>query len=232
MNEGKFTIDAEKIRKDQKMMKIVKLVIVLIVLFLIFSYLVIGFVYNSGNFTITLDDNLYYDKGLIITDDIHYKTYRSKLDAQTVDAFDNISEGWLAADLADHPGGSHNGENYMAYTFYIENVGEKVTDYYTEIVIDDVIKNVDEAVRIRVYKDGEYVTYAKASASGEPEEGTVAFESDKLVASDHVEDFGPDDTLKYTVVIWLEGTDPECTNNIIGGEIKMQMKFNSELVEK
>ncbi len=232
MDEGKFTIDADKIRKDKRNIKIVKLVIVLIILFLIFSYLVIGFVYNSGNFTITLDDNLYYDKKIIITDDIHYKTYRSELIAETPEMFDNISEAWLADDLGSHLGGSHNGENYMAYTFYVENIGDKVADYYTEIVIDDVIKNVDEAVRIRVYKDGEYITYAKASASGEPEEGTVAFESDKLVASDHVEDFGPDDTLKYTVVIWLEGTDPECTNNIIGGEIKMQMKFNSELVEK
>ena len=30
---------------------------------------------------------------------------------------------------------------------------------------------------------------------------------------------------KYTVVIWLEGNDPECINDIIGGELKMQMNL-------
>ncbi len=232
MEENKFTIDAKKIRRDKKLIKIAKLAIVVLILAVIFSYLVIGFVYNSGNFTITLDRNLYYERGLIIYDDPNYKTYRSELVAPSIDTFDNVAESWLPADLDSHGGGSNNGDNYISYTFYIENTGEAVTDYHSEILIDDVIRNVDEAVRIKVYKNGEVVTYAKESASGEPEEGTVPFASDKLVVVDDTLDFAPGDITKYTIVIWLEGKDPETTNNIIGGEIKLQMKFNSEIVEK
>ena len=39
------------------------------------------------------------------------------------------------------------------------------------------------------------------------------------------ENFSPDARDKYTVVIWLEGNDPDCLDNIIGGTMKLSMKF-------
>ena len=65
---------------------------------------------------------------------------------------------------------------------------------------------MDEAIRIRVYKNGEEVTYAKMSRNGTPEPETVPFESDSLVVREHVVNFSPGDLDKYTIVIWLEGT--------------------------
>ena len=47
----------------------------------------------------------------------------------------------------------------------------------------------------------------------------------------HIENFGPGQIDKYTIVMWVEGSDPECTDNILGGEIKVHMEFNSEFVE-
>ena len=175
--------------------------------------------------------NLYFDKGLIVYDDSNYKVYRTELYAEVPNTFDNISYKWLPDNLHDYEGGSHNGDNYLAYTFYIENMGEQVSDYWSELVIDDVIKNVDEAVRIRVYRNGEYVTYAKLSSRGTAEPETVPFESDELVVREHVANFEPGDKDKYTIVIWVEGSDPECTDNILGGEFKVHMDFNSEYVE-
>ena len=69
-------------------------------------------------------------------------------------------------------------------------------------------------------------------SGGIPEKDTVSFASDTLVVMDHVEKFSPGDKNKYTVVLWLEGSDPECTDNILGGEIKIHMGFNSEFVDK
>jgi len=40
------------------------------------------------------------------------------------------------------------------------------------------------------------------------------------------EDFVIGEVDKYTVVIWLEGEDPECVNDILGGELKMSMNFH------
>ena len=39
------------------------------------------------------------------------------------------------------------------------------------------------------------------------------------------EKFKSKDKDKYTVVIWLEGNDPDCVDNIIGGTLKLSMDF-------
>ena len=38
-------------------------------------------------------------------------------------------------------------------------------------------------------------------------------------------DFQANEKDKYTVVIWLEGNDPDCLDNIIGGTMKLGMNF-------
>ena len=229
--EGKVRLSTEKLEREKKLKKVFKLILLVLILLLLILYFVVGIIYNSGNFSITLDKNLYFDKGLIVYDDSNYKVYRTELHAEVPNTFDNISYKWLPNDLNDHEGGSHNGDNYLAYTFYIENIGEQVSDYWSELIVDDVIKNVDEAVRIRIYRNGEYVTYAKLSSRGTAEPNTVPFESDELVVREHVANFKPGDKDKYTIVIWVEGSDPECTDNILGGEFKVHMDFNSEYVE-
>jgi len=229
--KNEITVSASKIKRKKKFVKIVKLSLLIIILLLLISYVVMGLIYNGSTFSISLDKNLYLDKNVIIYDDSDYKVFRSELFAPTVDMFDNMSGTWLPKDIDSSTGGSHNGDNYVAYTFFIENMGEVSVDYWSEVIIDDVIQNVDAAIRVRVYKNGEETTYAKTSIYGTPEKGTVAFESETLIAQDHVEGFEPGDKNKYTVVIWLEGNDVDCTDNILGGEIKLHMAFNSEFVE-
>ena len=33
---------------------------------------------------------------------------------------------------------------------------------------------------------------------------------------------------RITVVVWLEGDDPECVDNLLGGEIKIHMEITEE----
>jgi hypothetical protein len=165
-------------------------------------------------------------------DDPTYKVYRSELLAPAPESFDNYSGKWLPANIDDSEGGPHNGDNYLAYTFFVENQGNDVSDYWNEVEIADVIKNVDDAVRVRIYRDGEYITYAKLGADGKPEPNTVPFIDDSIIALQHIENFKPGDIHKYTLVLWVEGSDPECTDNILGGEFKVVMNFNSEHVDE
>ena len=46
------------------------------------------------------------------------------------------------------------------------------------------------------------------------------------------ENFKPHDVDKYTVVIWVEGDDPECLDNLIGAEIKMYMRLTEEHIQQ
>ena len=229
--QDKIKITSKKVLQEKRLRKIFLIIIILLLFLLLLFYMIVGIVYNRGNFSITLDKDLYFESGLMIYDDPEYKVYRSELLAPAPDTFDSMSYKWLPDNLGEEKLGEHNGDNYLAYTFFIENTGDKEVNYTSRVVIEDVIKNVDEAVRIRVYKGDEYVTYAKLSNKGDPEENTVPFLEDKLVMEEHVENFKPGDINKYTIVMWIEGTDPDCTDNILGGEFKAYMNFSSEDAE-
>ena len=231
MMKKELKLSSKKMQKEKKLKRNLRIALIIIFFILLLLYFVVGIIYNNGNFSISLDRNLYFDKGLIIYDDPSYKVYRTELHAEAPKTFDDISYKWLPNDISEHAGGSHNGDNYLAYTFYIENQGEETADYWSEVVIEDVIKNVDDAVRVRIYKNDEYVTYAKMGSDGVPEPNTVAFQEENLVVREHTENFKPGDIDKYTIVLWIEGSDSECTDNILGGEFKVSMQFNSEYVE-
>jgi len=223
-------IKADKVRRNKKIVKISKIVIVTSFLTLLAAFLLVSLIYNGGNFSITLDRDLYKKNRIIIYDDPDYKVFRSELIAPISGSFSNTSYKWFPNDL-DNYNGSHNGRNYLAYSFYIENMGEDIADYWAEIVIDNVSRHLDEAIRVRVYRNGIPTTYAARADNGHPEPGTVAFNNDELVMRENIKSFKPGDINKYTIVVWLEGTDPECTDNLIGGEIKMHMAFNSENIK-
>ena len=58
----------------------------------------------------------------------------------------------------------------------------------------------------------------------------LPFESDTVVTSRLVEGVQPGEVHKYTVVLWLEGDDPDCTDELIGGH--MGLEFNFETIEE
>lgn len=50
-----------------------------------------------------------------------------------------------------------------------------------------------------------------------------AFESDEVMASGEMWDIPPGIHHKFTIVLWLEGDDPDCTNDLIGGHLGYEM---------
>ena len=138
----------------------------------------------------------------------------------------NISGLDLPENL-DMINGSHNGKNYIAYTFYLINAGDDTISYEGELTIENVTKGVDEAVRIAVYKNGEKTVYGKTKSNGTGIESDCdsEFLTASIVLRDTKEEFTPRSKDKYTVVIWLEGNDPDCVDDIIGGTIKFRYDF-------
>lgn len=55
---------------------------------------------------------------------------------------------------------------------------------------------------------------------------TVPFETERIVCSGDRFDIETNEYDKYTVVIWYEGEDPECVDDILGGWVELFMKFN------
>ena len=119
--------------------------------------------------------------------------------------------------------GDNSGDNYIAYTYFIKNDGEQKTDYKSKIVVESVIKNVDDAVRVAVFTNGEKKVYAKKAKNGKEEPNTIAFLSNHLIMEQERNGLEPGQMDRYTILVWLEGKDPECIDDIIGGEMKMSM---------
>ena len=55
---------------------------------------------------------------------------------------------------------------------------------------------------------------------------TVPWQSEDLVCIGNRQEMDPDEVDKYTVVIWLEGDDPDCVDDILGGHVELNMKFS------
>ena len=230
-------VSANKVRKRKIASRVVKLSLLGLLLFLMVLYIILAIIYNEGKFTVTLDSNKTLQSGIAIYDDINHAIGQRKLEAESIRFMDNISFKWLPDDLdSDEKYGAHNGDNYIAYTFFVENQNTQVLNYWYEVVIDDVIKNVDEAIRIRIYHNGEAKTYAKLSSlDNTPEENTIPFkqitDAEESIILEEVKDFQPGQRDRITVVVWLEGDDPDCIDPLIGGELKMHMVITENHTE-
>ncbi len=161
-----------------------------------------------------------------------------QLSAKNVTEVTNITYDWLPTNLDTEKDGEHNGENYLAYTFYLTNSGTETLDYESTLKFTGIAKNADEALRVLIYKNGEPTVYAQKNRDGSPLEDVVNFEfveggedlnlEDYVLLNDLTEGIKPGETVKYTIVTWIEGNDPECINDIMGGYVKMQWFFNVE----
>ncbi len=232
MAVGTIKVTAKHIDKREKRIKKLFLIIFILLLFLLIIFSILSLVYRGGDFIITLDPNLALKSGLVMFDEEELEHERLKFYAEGVEFMDNISINWLPQDIAEHKGGSHNGENYIAYTFYIKNNGEEVVDYWYELTIDDVIKNVDDAIRIMIIRNKEKFVYAKVNdVTKKPEKDTIEFFSKEKAIIEQRKGLKTDEKDKYTVVIWLEGDDPDCLDHLIGGEIKVSMRIIESYVD-
>ena len=226
-----INIDAKKINKRRILTKFLFIVFLGLLILLSITYFIVYVVNQSGNFTIMLDKNLQEKKTIIVSPRSDFAVTPTKMVVDSLEYMDNITESWLPNDIDDIEG-PHNGNNYMAYTFFVKNIGSEITEYRTTIDILSVIKNVDEAIRVAVYKNGNKTVYAKRRPDTfEPEVGTVPFYKVDQVMNELHEEFKPGDVDKYTVVVWLEGEDIECIDSILGGEMKMIMKIGEDQVD-
>lgn len=233
MKNNGVEVEAQKIYKRKLFVKIVKIAFLLLLILISVIYLFLYIIYAGGRFTVSLDKNMSNRKNVFLSEDGNVKNKARKLSADTIEYMDNISINWLPDNIDTEKNGGHNGDNYIAYTFYVINSGKEKVNYWYEIDIDDTIKNVDEAIRIMIYRNGERTVYAKKSKdTGQAEPGTKKFISSKIAVLEQRKNFKPSSKDRYTVVVWIEGDDPECKNDLLGGEIKLHMDFTEEHVDK
>jgi len=202
-------------------------------LFLLFLLLLVAFLFilafmqeKMGNFTINLNRLELYRKGIAIDDKGTFDDPTARLTVRTVEDATNITITDLPDNLDDIDG-DHNGYNYMAYTYYVRNAGKEDVNYLARVNLDACAKGAEKAVRIAIWRNGERTVYAAPASDGGPEDGCVSFESDRVVCSFTEENFLVGNVDKYTIVIWMEGEDPDCIDSIVGGSVQFSMTIDA-----
>ena len=198
---------------------------------------------TTGSFTVRINkvDSATYS--MMLSDTENFAQTSVKLDARAAEEVTNICYVDVLEQLKEHDG-AHNGDNYVASTFYLRNEGNKVLSYAYEMYISNVTRDLDKAVRIMVsIDDGPPVVYAKWNNAYDVEYVcpfdyktmelygvTKNFESDFIVFHGDIMGLRPysatGDYTKFTVVIWIEGDDADCVDNKIGGEFRVEMLFS------
>lgn len=217
----------------------VTLILALLILIILF---IIAWLYTTvGDLVISVENGA-ARQGIIVSESLNedgsVKDPKLQLTATNVTDVTNITYDWLPKNLDTEKDGEHNGENYLAYTFYLTNNGKETLDLENTLKFTGIAKNADEALRVMIYKNGEPTVYAQKNRDGSQLEEVVNFEfiegnddlnlNDYVLLNDVTEGIKPNETIKYTIVTWIEGNDPECLNDIMGGYVKMQWFFNVE----
>ena len=245
----------------------------IIVAILTVMYIMAAFYTQSGEFVINIDKTLAHD-GFYISDTTDFDEKLISLRGKAVVNADNISIFDISSDVLNVDG-EHNGENYVAHTFYVKNETGQTIDYRYTLNIRAEHKNADEAVWVLVSKNDKQQIFALEGKEGKPEVQysiyefpfrkyaefekkqyqkvtpeeagideaelldlstferldkvykleTTPFASEKVVTTGFREGIKDGEYDKYTVVIWYEGEDPECTDDIIGGWVECYMDF-------
>ncbi len=246
-----YVIKNRKIRKHTRQQKLIRIMII----FLAVSIVLGGGVYGMmtmieyNNFKVLIDK-----EGLNILSLSHSEEFVDPTEVLSLEGpkyMDNITlmdVYHLLPEIEATEGnyGMRDKKNYVASTFYLKNVSGEDQYIRESIVINDVSKNVDDAIRIMVIRNSEKTVYAKAREDGEPEEVvpeqyftkdgemtedpeeiwmTKPFSSPRHVFYETGIPLAAGEIRKYTIFIWLEGWDPECVNEILGGTIKLEFQF-------
>lgn len=182
---------------------------------------------KMGNFTINLNRLELYRRGIAISETGEFEEPTARLTADSVQDATNMTITDLPEDIDSFEGGNHNGKNYMAYTYYLRNAGKEDLDYVARINLTSCAKGAEEAVRVAVWKNGERTVYAEPAKDGSDEEGCTSFLTHDLVCEYPEENFLVGNVDKYTIVIFMEGEDPECVDAIVGGSVEFTMDIDA-----
>ena len=263
--------DSQDIAKQVRWKRRAGIALITLVAVLFLIWIMTWLLTTIGDLVITVDSGA-AKKGISISEHENGDGSTYKLSANMVNEVTNITYDWLPATLDLEAEGSHNGRNYLAYTFYLTNNGQETLNYQSMLQSVKAAKDADEACRVMIYKNGEPEVFAKenrglTSPDGSPEEFEKIFKKEipenytpptaeeieaaaeqpqnkelvnhtdeeiviqpfvdsKTVFNTEVEGLEPGQTDKYTIVMWIEGEDPECLDVIRDGYVKLMWFFN------
>ena len=221
-------------------------IIVSLILLLIFA----GFtIYGNkvGNFVINVD-SIHSEIRLSLSSQSNLSKQTDRLAYNSVMALNDTSNSFLPEDISSRGFGNvsdfENG-NYLAYTFYLINNSDRAVDYDMDLMLVDTVGDPLGMLRVMLIEeendtfDASNRIYALGESSAENEErlqselqNLLPYRTENFLLGENkifsvnAKDFAAGAYRKYTVVMWLEGCDPDCTNEKLGSRAKVQLDIH------
>lgn len=188
---------------------------------------------NVGNFIMSLDEDL-KERQIFMSETEDFLVPTASLQAGAVKGARDITYSMMHIEEAVNNDGNYKDPyfKYVAYTFYVKNMGDETTslEYKTQITVNK--NDLDKAIRVMIISQIDGKREDSIYMLPDTEEAVYVdmpeckyFINERLIMSERVDYFFPGQVLKFTVFLWLEGQDPDTTTDVLGGQIKLQMKF-------
>lgn len=186
---------------------------------------------NAGNFVMSVDDYL-RTREISISETNDFTIKRSQLMSDPIEEARAVTYAWLKIEEVMATDGNYTDvdHDYVAFTFYLKNSGNETVDLSYYVRITEMYKELDSAIRILVIEDGVETMYMKEDTVEveypEIMPITEYFLTSNTVMRKMIYNFRPGQVKTFSVLIWLEGYDPDTNDDILGGMIRMQMNFS------
>ena len=201
---------------------------------------------NSGNFVMSVDEDA-FKRGIAISDKKDFSTQNRWLTADPVEDVRDTTLAFIDIDEIINTEGAYKQtrSNYLAYTFFLTNVGSEATAVDYEVLITNQSNGIAEAIRVLIIVDGEiayneqgirYVEYDTYNMYQAPDLHDITykedlanfklFKSSDIICQEVISNLRPGQTKKISVMMWLEGEDPECIETLASGKIKISMNLS------
>jgi archaellum component FlaG (FlaF/FlaG flagellin family) len=186
---------------------------------------------NAGNFVMEIDPNA-YRRGIVLSADEEFLSPSPRLLSDAIINVRDMTYDWLKIDEAIATDGNYADPDYkyIAYTLYIQNIGDETCDVNMNATIVSLQKGLDGAIRFLVIEDETLEKMYMKPDTVETEYVDMPeaehFVSDITIMNGEITNFKPYQIKKYTIIVWLEGQDPDCTDEILGGRIKLRLLFS------
>jgi len=236
-----------RIRWDSRL-KIMRVSTIAIIVSLILLIIFAGFtIYGNkvGNFVVNVGSQSDIKLSLSAKQDLSEQTDR--LVYGSLMELNDTSYGFLPDDIAKGDLGNVSDKKdsrYLAYSFYLINNSDRALDYDMDMVLIDTVGDPLGMIRIMVIEETNSTNdrsnriYA-LEESNEDNQQKLQKELEKITPyqtkpflvdgknlfSITVKDFQEGAFTRYTIVIWIEGCDPDCNNGHLGDRIKFQLNF-------
>ncbi|MDE5566759.1 MAG: hypothetical protein K2H02_00305 [Anaeroplasmataceae bacterium] len=197
---------------------------------------------EAGHFVIQVESGD-VRKSVKLTESLEDKRPSSRLEAPSLSGMTNTTYDYFYHKLSDY----HNAEgltidedlHIYAYSFYVINDSAESVEVKSTLYLSNVTKNLDKGMRVMTliskegaadyqvngcYQAPDEVEPSEAYGSNYP--AVTEFVDKDRVFEERISSFDPDTYIKYTVIFWIEGKDPDTTDDLWNGSIRFTLKLS------